>query len=249
MGATLTRKGLATRQRIVAGAAELFRERGVAGTSLDDVCEATSTSKSQLFHYFPEGRTQLLAAVAQHEADRVLDDQQPALDQLTSWAAWQAWRDRVVERYRAQGQACPLAVLTSQLGPGSPEHREVVGGLLRRWQGKIADGIRIMQAGGEIGSSVDADRHAAALLAGIQGGVVIMLATGEMTHLEVALDQGIEGLGGAQGLDPAGDAMAGAGGRNGAGGGDGAGGRNGAGGGDGAGGPADGSAGRDGGRA
>src|SRR6266536_2612246 len=115
MGATLTRKGLATRQRIVAGAAELFRGRGVAGTSLDDVCEATSTSKSQLFHYFPDGRTQLLAAVAQHEADRVLDDQQPALNQLTSWAAWQAWRDRVVERYRAQDQG--IGALRGAQGP------------------------------------------------------------------------------------------------------------------------------------
>ncbi len=88
-------------------------------------------------------------------------------------------------------------MLTSQLGPGSPEHREVVGGLLRRWQGKIADGIRSMQAAGEIGPEVDADRHAAALLAGIQGGVVIMLATGEISHLEVALDQGIAALSGA----------------------------------------------------
>jgi AcrR family transcriptional regulator len=197
MAATLTRKGLATRQRIVAGAAELFRARGVTGTSLDDVCDATSTSKSQLFHYFPDGRTQLIAAVAQHEADRVLDDQQPALDQLTSWAAWQAWRDLVVERYRAQGQSCPLAVLTSQLGPGSAEHRDVVVGLLRRWQQKIADGIRNMQAAGEIETSVDADQRAAALLAGLQGGVVIMLATGEIWHLEVALDQGIGALRGA----------------------------------------------------
>jgi AcrR family transcriptional regulator len=197
MGATLTRKGLATRQRIVAGAAELFRARGVAGTSLDDVCEATSTSKSQLFHYFPDGRTQLLAAVAQHEADRVLEDQQPALDQLTSWPAWQAWRDRVVGRYRAQGQSCPLAVLTSQLGPGSPEHQEVVVGLFRRWQQKIADGIRSMQASGQIAPSVDADRRAAALLAGLQGGVLIMLATGEISHLEVALDEGIGALRGA----------------------------------------------------
>ena len=204
MGATLTRKGLATRQRIVAGAAELFRAGGVAGTSLDDVCEATSTSKSQLFHYFPDGRTQLLAAVARREAGRVLDDQQPALDQLTSWAAWQAWRDLVVERYRAQGQSCPLAVLTSQLGPGSAEHREVVVGLLRRWQGKIAGGIRNMQASGEIGPSVDAGQRAAALLAGIQGGVVIMLATGEISHLEVALDQGIGALRGAAGPGPAG---------------------------------------------
>jgi AcrR family transcriptional regulator len=199
MGTTLTRKGLATRQRIVAGAAELFRERGVAGTSLDDVCEATSTSKSQLFHYFADGRTQLLAAVAQHEADRVLEDQQPAIDQLTSWAAWQAWRDRVVERYRAQGQSCPLAVLTSQLGPGSPEHQEVVVGLFRRWQRKIADGIRTMQASGDIESSMDADRRAAALLAGLQGGVLIMLATGEIAHLEVALDEGIAALRGVPG--------------------------------------------------
>ena len=197
MAGTLTRKGLATRQRIVAGAAELFRARGVAGTSLDDVCEATSTSKSQLFHYFPDGRAQLLAAVAGHEADRVLDDQQPALDHLTSWAAWQAWRDLVVERYRGQGQSCPLAVLTSQLGPGSPEHQEVVVGLFGRWQAKIADGIRSMQASGEIGPSADADQRAAALLAGIQGGVMIMLATGGISHLEIALDQGIAALRGA----------------------------------------------------
>jgi AcrR family transcriptional regulator len=162
------------------------------------VCEATSTSKSQLFHYFPDGRIQLLAAVAQHEADRVLEDQQPALDQLTSWPAWQAWRDRVVGRYRAQGQSCPLAVLTSQLGPGSPEHQEVVVGLFRRWQQKIADGIRSMQASGQIGPSVDADRRAAALLAGLQGGVLIMLATGEISHLEVALDEGIGALRGGE---------------------------------------------------
>src|ERR1700733_5850320 len=200
MGATLTRKGLATRQRIVAGAAELFRARGVAGTSLDDVCEATSTSKSQLFHYFPDGRIQLLAAVAQLEADRVLEDQQPALDQLTSWPAWQSWRDRVVGRYRAQGQSCPLAVLTSQLGPGSPEHREVVVGLFRRWQQKIADGIRSMQASGQISPALDADRRASALLAGLQGGVLIMLATGEISHLEVALDEGIGALRGAPGV-------------------------------------------------
>src|SRR6201988_4294665 len=176
----LTARGAATRARIVEGAATLIRERGIAEVAMDDIRAATSTSKSQLFHYFPDGRTQLLAAVAQHEADRVLEDQQPALDQLTSWAAWQAWRDRVVERYRAQGQSCPLAVLTSQLGPGSPEHQEGVVGLFRRWQQKIADGIRGMQASGRIAASLDADRRAAALLAGLQGGVLIMLATGEI---------------------------------------------------------------------
>ncbi len=194
MSATLTAKGRATRQRILEGAAAQVRERGVANTSLDDVRAVTSTSKSQLFHYFPEGKAQLLLAVAQHEADRVLADQQPFLGELTSWRAWQAWRDLVVERYRQQGQHCPLSVLTSQLGPTEPALRTIVVGLLEAWQGQIAAGIRSMQAQGKVGASLDADRSAAALLAGIQGGVVVMLATGEMTHLEAALDQAIERL-------------------------------------------------------
>jgi hypothetical protein len=75
----------------------------------------------------------------------------------------------------------------------------VVVGLFRRWQQKIADGIRGMQASGQIAASVDADRRAAALLAGLQGGVLIMLATGEIAHLEVALDEGIGALRGSQG--------------------------------------------------
>ena len=45
---------------------------------------------------------------------------------------------------------------------------------------------------------MDADRRAAALLAGLQGGVLIMLATREISHLEVALDEGIGALRGAQ---------------------------------------------------
>jgi hypothetical protein len=47
---------------------------------------------------------------------------------------------------------------------------------------------------GKVASRLDAERTAAALLAGIQGGVVVMLATGQITHLEAALDQAIERL-------------------------------------------------------
>ena len=83
-----TARGMATRQRIVEGAAAEIRERGVAMTTLDDVRARTGTSKSQLFHYFPGGKEELLLAVARYEADRVLTDQQPQLGELTSWPAW-----------------------------------------------------------------------------------------------------------------------------------------------------------------
>jgi AcrR family transcriptional regulator len=190
---TLTPKGRATRQRIVEGAAQEMRRRGVALTTLDDVRAVTRTSKGQLFHYFPDGKEQLLLAVAQHEADRVLADQQPHLSQLTSWAAWQAWRDAVVDRYRRQGQACPLNVLVSQIGRSTPGAKALTATLLTEWQGEIAAGIRELQKRGKVGR-VDADQSAAALLAGIQGGVMVMLTTGELTHLEAALDVGIAAL-------------------------------------------------------
>jgi AcrR family transcriptional regulator len=191
---TLTPKGEATRRRIIEGAALEMRKRGVASTTLDDVRLRTGTSKGQLFHYFPDGREQLLLAVAQHEAERVIADQQPHLSRLTSWTAWQAWRNDVVARYRRQGQQCPLSVLVTQIGRNTPGAQAVTTQLLSRWQADIGTGIREMQRRGKIGGTVDPDRHAAALLAGIQGGVMVMLTTGSLTHLEAALDVGIAHL-------------------------------------------------------
>ena len=190
----LTAKGLATRRRIIEGAAAEIRERGVAVTTLDDVRARTQTSKSQVFHYFPDGKEQLLLAVAQHEAEMVLSDQQPYLGALTSWAAWQRWRDVVIDRYRRQGQQCPLAVLMSEIGRTTTGSQAVTTALMRQWHAEIAAGIRHMQREGNIASSLDVDRSAAALLAGIQGGVGIMLSTGDLGYLEAALDVGIDTL-------------------------------------------------------
>ncbi|MDX6260463.1 MAG: hypothetical protein QOH84_2151, partial [Kribbellaceae bacterium] len=123
----------------------------------------TKISKSQLFHYFPHGKEELLLAVAQHEADQVLADQQPMLSNLTTWPAWLAWRDALISRYRDQGMLCPLNGLLGQTGKRAPAAQAVVTGLMERWQTAIADGIRHMQSTGDIAAEADADRSAAAL--------------------------------------------------------------------------------------
>jgi AcrR family transcriptional regulator len=184
----LTTKGTATRQRIIDGAADEIREHGVAATTLDDVLARTATSKGQLFHYFPGGREELLLAVADYESDRVLADQQPYLGQLDSWAAWQSWRDTVVERYRRQGVHCPLGTLITELGRHSPAARAVTGRLIEQWQADLHAGIVTMQESGQVAPGIDASRTAAAIIAALQGGVTILMSTGSSTHLEAALD-------------------------------------------------------------
>jgi AcrR family transcriptional regulator len=190
----LTRKGAATRRRIIDGAAEEMRVNGVVVTTLDHILARTRTSKSQLFHYFPGGRDELLLAVAQHEADLVLAEQQPYLGELTSWAAWQRWRDVIVERYRCQARSCPSAILMSELCRSSPDTRAVTAELIREWRDQIAAGIRCLQGQGKIDRHVDAHRSASALLAGIQGGAGILVTTGDASFLEAAIDGAINAL-------------------------------------------------------
>lgn len=184
----VTKKGLATRRRIVEAATEEIRRRGTNATTLDDVCLRSGTGKSQMFHYFPGGREQLLLAVAEFEAQNVFEDQQPYLGQLTSRAAWEAWRDLVVSRYRDQGVYCPLGVLIADVGRHTPAAQAVTAQLIRRWQECVRDGIEATQAAGEADPALDADRTAAAVVAAIQGGVSILISTGSAEHLEAALN-------------------------------------------------------------
>ena len=47
-------KGEETRERIVAQAAVLFNQRGVEGTSISDLMEATGLEKGGIYRHFPK---------------------------------------------------------------------------------------------------------------------------------------------------------------------------------------------------
>ncbi len=132
--------------------------------------------------------------MAQFEADRVLHDQQPHLGELDSWLSWQQWRDTLVDRYEAQGDQCPLGSLFLQVGRDRPGARAIVLQLMHQWQEHLAHGIRALQDGGMVSPELDPQQEAAALLAGIQGGVLIMMSTGSSVHLRAAVDTAIAHL-------------------------------------------------------
>ncbi|MGW4750285.1 TetR/AcrR family transcriptional regulator [Streptomyces sp. NPDC004290] len=172
----------------------MIRESGAASATLDDIGARTATSRGQIFHYLPGGKEELLLAVAGSEASQVLEDQQPHLGNLTSWQAWQGWRDAVVRRYRDQGVNCPLGVLISELGRTTPAAQALTAQLIERWQSALQAGIVSMQEAGEIDRSLDARRTSAALVVAVQGGVTILLSTGRIDHLEAALDAALTSL-------------------------------------------------------
>src|SRR6266851_3439248 len=123
----LTPKGERTRARIVDAAARLIYERGVAGTTLDDVRATAEVSGSQLSHYFA-GKDELVQAVIGHQAGIIVGNQEQA--DLGTTEGIKAWRDMVIAAARSTGGkgGCPLGSLGGQLAETDPGARALAAG-------------------------------------------------------------------------------------------------------------------------
>jgi AcrR family transcriptional regulator len=185
----LTRKGQATRDRIVAAAAQLMFTKGVAGTSTDDVQAAAGVNTSQIYHYFGDKRN-LVRAVIAFQTDAILDAQQPLLSKLDSLTALRAWRDVLVDMQSArqcQG-GCPIGSLASELAERDLEARSELADGFRRWEQAIRDGLRAMHKRGDLRPDADPDKLALATLAAVQGGLLLTQTRRDTLALEAALD-------------------------------------------------------------
>ena len=185
----LTRRGRATRQRIVAAAAELMFEHGVAETTLEDIRAAAGVSGSQVYHYF-EDKQALVRAVIDYQTDAVLDTQGAHLDHLDTLPGLRAWRDLLVDHQRrleCRG-GCPIGALGAEVAETDAASRLAVARGLRRWEGRIRDGLRAMHARGDLPAGVDPDDLALATLAALQGGLLLTQIQRQTKPLEVALD-------------------------------------------------------------
>lgn len=185
----LTAKGAATRERIVRAATELILERGVGGMTLDEIRVGTKTSKSQLFHYFPGGKSDLVAAIAAFTNTQVMAAQEPWLDRLDSWHSWQGWRDSVIRYYRnLTHKYCSVSALVNEVAPTDPELAGQVAAYADQWRDKLAAGLRRMRDNGLLRPDADPDRLALAVFASLQGGLLVMQSKDDIEPLAAALD-------------------------------------------------------------
>src|ERR1700728_4633474 len=96
----LTAKGARTRARIVEEAVALIHERGVAGTTLDDVKVAAEVSGSQMYHYFPD-KDDLVQAVIDYNADGIVSRNRQALGSADGIETWRKMVITAAKRTKA----------------------------------------------------------------------------------------------------------------------------------------------------
>jgi TetR/AcrR family transcriptional regulator, transcriptional repressor for nem operon len=191
----LTPKGRATRERIVGAAAELMSRHGVAGTTIEDIQEAAAVSTSQMYHYFAD-KGDLVAAVIDFQTDQVLAVQRLGLERLECLDDLHRWRNIMVDVVRSLGCAggCPIGSMANELAEIDPLARAQLARSFAQWENVIHDGLTVIAARGEIPDGTDIDQVALAMLAAIQGGLLLSQVRRTTAPLEAAVDTMIDYL-------------------------------------------------------
>jgi TetR/AcrR family transcriptional regulator, transcriptional repressor for nem operon len=191
----LTARGAATRDRIVQAAADLMYAKGVHATTLDDVREATGTSKSQLYRHFPD-KDSLVHAVIALRGQQVMTRETQRLGRFNSFSGLVRWRNALIQASALQNGAygCALGSMASELSDQDEQARTLLADLFKTWEGLIAAGLERMQAKGTLKPDADAEQLAIGLMANLQGGYLLANAAHDVRPMEIAMDQALEHL-------------------------------------------------------
>lgn len=189
-----TRKGLATRARIIEVAARLMFEHGIANTSIDQVRRAASVGGSQISHYFRDKRDLTRHVVQARRNDVRAFHTQPRFAGLDSLAALQAWADTCVSDidavYRVGG--CVYGSLAGELIEADSDIHDDLSAGYDQWIEMFRSGLETMRDHGDLRPEADPRHLAVALVAAHQGGAMLTHATGDPQPLRSAVHAAVD---------------------------------------------------------
>src|SRR6266536_3125043 len=179
-GEPRTGRGRASRERIVERAAELFAERGIAATSVDEVLAAAGAGKGQFYHYF-RSRDELAAAAVGHRCAQVVAGLTQALGGVSSLAGF--------EQMGMPG--CPIGTLATEVAGRNEAARLQAAAGFDAWEQLLAGALERMRQRGELRADAAPAVLATGLLASIEGGMVLSQARKDMASLRIGVEAGL----------------------------------------------------------
>ena len=122
-GEPITRRGRASRERIVERAAELFAERGIAATTVDEVLAAAGAGKGQFYHYF-RSRDELAAAAVGFRCAQVVAGLTQVLGGVSSLAGLEEALAGFIAGFEQAGlPGCPIGTLAAEVAGRNEDAR------------------------------------------------------------------------------------------------------------------------------
>jgi TetR/AcrR family transcriptional repressor of lmrAB and yxaGH operons len=156
------------RDRMIAGAVRLLAQQGLQATSFAEVLQLTGAPRGSIYHHFPGGKDQLVAAAVEaagRQALSVLDGLAGESPERVTESFLGLWR-LLLER---TGNTAGCAVLAVTVATRDDDLLTRAGEVFRAWRARLT---ALFEAGGLPG----AEDFATTLIAASEGAVVLARA-------------------------------------------------------------------------
>ncbi|OAH10475.1 TetR/AcrR family transcriptional regulator [Streptomyces jeddahensis] len=163
-----------SRERIVAGAADMISRRGLSATSIREMAKHAKAPLGSTYHYFPEGKQQLATEAVRYSGEWVARSLRKELEAgpAAGLAAFLAlWRRIVFESDFHAG--CPVLAVAIEEPPADevPPALAAAADVFEQWENLLADSLRAHGARAEQAAQV-----ATLIVAAVEGTVALCRA-------------------------------------------------------------------------
>ena len=161
------------RERMVVSTAALLREYGASATSIDRVLLHSGASRGSVYHYFPDGRSQLIGEavdLAGEYVGRKIEAMVDAGDPVRSLDAFfDYWRSQLVQNGFRVG--CPIVAVAVETNDEAPQLARSAAAAFGRWQ----DALALLLVRGGL-TQERGRRLAAMIIAAVEGAIIMCRA-------------------------------------------------------------------------
>ena len=172
-----------SRAALVDTAALLFRRQGYAATGVNQILETAGVKAGSLYHHFPDGKHELAAAVVdsvgggiEQQLRRFLTGEVSVADIVDGWI------DTLAAGLAGdQRDGCPIEPIATESVHASPEVRAASARVFSSWCKAVADRLRA-----DGWPDYDADQTATAVIALIEGALILSRIAGDAAALNSA---------------------------------------------------------------
>ncbi|MGJ5831611.1 TetR/AcrR family transcriptional regulator [Streptomyces ossamyceticus] len=183
----MTRSGKPSRERIVAGAADMISRRGLSATSIREMAKHAEAPLGSTYHYFPEGKQQLATEAVRFTGEWVARSLRKELEAGPAAglsAFLDLWRGIVVGSDFHAG--CPVLAVAIEEPPadGVPPALVAAAEVFEQWEALLAASLREHGAGSE-----QAAQLATLVVAAVEGTVAMCRAKRSTQPLDHTAEQ------------------------------------------------------------
>ncbi|MCT7659877.1 TetR/AcrR family transcriptional regulator [Mycobacterium deserti] len=172
-----------SRAALVDSAAVLFRRQGYSATGVNQILETAAVKAGSLYHHFPSGKQELAAAVVDTVGADIERRLRTMLESGLSVAdIIDGWIDLMAAGLTSDPRdGCPIEPIATESVNASTQVREASARAFNGWRQAVAD--RLESDGWP---TADADQAAFAVIALIEGALILSRIAGDRAALDAA---------------------------------------------------------------